>query len=489
MLNRLERLFENSKFRLFLALWTTASCAALIFFANRSFQSELSAPVALISKLNLTDLNSKDVARLQAQWPLILRELQEVRGLFQALNIESSFLPIEMKISSSEPLEFKVTSDVIELGISYALGFGQMPHALLQSWLLQSSPAHTYSEHLHQILFADIFWAAAHSRFELGIAGSKDVLAITKAEADRAKSANILLQVASSETTLASDWAPQGLRRQPRSTKSNLASKNADSKNLINPLSLRKFFLSHILKYQYHLSLNARIEFLKNLTSLASRHSPSRIDLLTLKDLGQFVTQTFSSLGIPIVTTSYPFKVDILFVAKEETPSADPKIMSFISQAGQKLTLKPGNIILNDRDLKDISINTLIFQVKSLAELHRFESTRFKAKKILAIENPHNELVNFDSLMTLDFDRFARVNRKIQFAVFDQGSLNFAAKKNLAEPLARLLKLPNNNVQRLAGAASDALGLSNPHWESSSQTYRFIGAIEALQMWRPSIQN
>ena len=110
-----------------------------------------------------------------------------------------------------------------------------------------------------------------------------------------------------------------------------------------------------------------------------------------------------------------------------------------------------------------------------------------KAKKILAIENPREELVNFDALKNADYDRFAKRNKKIKFALFDQESLSFAAVKNLDQSLAKLLESSEPKPQSLA-AASETLGVTSAHWDATSQTYRASGTIEALQIWRPTIQ-
>ncbi len=479
MLNVIERLFEMSKFRLFLALWTSVSFAILIYMANQSFKPELSAPSDLVSNLDVTRLNTEDILRLRTTWPNILRDLHEVQGLLQALNIEQTLRPIQVKLSSQDPLLFQIESDQIEIGVQYALAPGEIAHALLQTWFMQNRPVQNYSERLKQILYADIFWAAAHTKFELGLPEPNSFLSLSKADIENSNFQDILLYVGSTETTLTSDWAPQGLHLKSGSFSS--------AERSINPLSLRKFLLAQVLKYQNQLSLNERIEFLKNLSQQKSSKYLASFDHLNIEDLCKFLNQSFSNLGVKRSIEESILSVDALFASEETLKTAVPTSISYILKNSESLVLAPGNILLSQKDLKKISVHTLVLSVRKISDIQSLEATSIKAKKILAIENPRNVFVNFESLKNLDFDRFAKRNKKIQFAVFDQESLSFATKKNLDHSLGLLLQLPKAKKQSLT-AAAETLGITNAYWDSQSQTYHAAGTIEALQMWRPSIQ-
>ena len=255
MLNWIERLFEMSKFKVFLAFWTGLSCCALVYLANRSFKPELSPPKEFISNLNVTRLNSKDIILVRNAWPQILKDLHELRGLFQVLNITKSFQPIELKFSSKNPELFRVGPDSVELGISFALSPGQISHALLQNWYLQNRSVQSNSEKLQQLLFADIFWTAAHASFELGLPDLQNSLRLTNIDFENLRQENILAQIASSDLILASDWAPQEMQSQNISQKHDFLRRPG----LINPLSLRKNLLIHFLKFEQGLGLSKRI--------------------------------------------------------------------------------------------------------------------------------------------------------------------------------------------------------------------------------------
>ena len=464
MLKMLERLFEMSQFRLFLSLWTAVSIAVLIFIANQSFKPELSAPAELISSLNVTRLNTEDILRLRTSWPAILRDIREVEGLFQALKVRQTFRPIELKMTSKQPLRFQVESDQVEIGISYALAPGQVAHALLQNWFLQNKPVQNFSERLQQVLYADIFWAAAHGQFELGLPDSASILKISKTEIENANLKDVLLNVASTETISNSIWAPQEMRENAKVYEDGAPSR------FINPVSLRKFLLSQVIKSQGQLSLNARIEFLKNLLLQSTSSYFSSFDHLDIEDLCDFVNTNFSEFGVDKKLNTSSLSADALFASEETLKTAAPSSISYIVQGPKDLELSPGHIILSQIDLKKISVHTLVVSVKKLADVQAIESAQLKAKKILAIHNPKNEFVNFESLKFLDFNLFATRNKKIQFAVFDQESLGFATKKKLDRSLSRLLEMPKVKIANLAVDA-ETLGIATAQWDSISQTY------------------
>ncbi len=481
MIRVFERLFEMSKFRLALALWTCVSIAVLIFFANRSFKPELSAPAELVSGTNLTRLTTEDIVRLRLRWPFVIRDLREVEGLFQALGANHTFHPIDLKLSSKNPLEFKIDPDSIVIGISYALAPGQLAHALLQNWFIQNKPVRNYSDRLQQILYADIFWAAAHGSFELGLPSTDYPIALSKDEIESSNLQDILFHVSSSDRIFASDWAPQEMRILNTTQAITLRDRT------INPLSLRKFLLAQILKSESHFGIVARIDFLKKIALKTSASYHSSFEQLDFSSLSAYVNQIFTDLEIATRVNQKLFSVDALFNSDESIRTAVPFSISYILQNKDGFTLFPGNIIIRSDEVKAFSIHTLIFAVKKIADIKKIESTSVKAKKILAIENPRQELINFDSLKSVDYDRFAKRNKKIRFALFDQESLSFAAEKNLDQSLAKLLESSEPKPQSLA-AASETLGVTSAHWDAISQTYRAAGTIEALQIWRPTIQ-
>lgn len=478
LIQLIERLFEMSRFRLVLAIWTSVSVAILVFVANRSFKPELVAPAALISNLDVIRLTADDSLRLRMQWPLAVRDLEEVEGLFRALDARHTFHPISLKISSQKPLEFKIEPDSISLGIAYALAPGQLAHAILQNWFIQTKPVQNYSDRLQQILYADVFWAAAHGSFDLGLPDGTNSLSLSALEIRKASLQEILFHAGSSLEVFTSDWAPQEMRI------ANLAQAISTRKRSINPLSLRKFLLLQILKSEALLSIDGRINFLEKVLLKTSYSSFSQ--QVDLTNLTAFINQTFTDFGIQTKLEKRAFSVDALFDSNEALKTALPFSISYLLKNSDGLTLFPGNIIVTTSEMKDLSIRTLIFAAKKIADIRKFESTLFTAKKILAIENPRAELINYDALKDADFDRFAKRNKKIRFAVFDQESLNFAARKNLVAPLSKLLESSDSHSQNLA-AASKTLGMTSPHWDAVTQTYRASGTIEALQIWRPMI--
>lgn len=478
MLKVFERLFEMSKFRLFLTIWTSISMAILVFIVNRSFKPELSISPELISNLNLTRLSTEDSVRLRVQWPQIIRDLNEVHALFQALDIARIFHPIDLKISSQQPLEFKIEPDQIELGIDYALAPGELAHALLENWFIQNKPVRTLSDRLKQMLYADIFWTAAHSKFELGIPESQTRLTISEREIEKSNLQDILFQISSSQNLSESDWAPEESRANRTLTRNEVRERK------INPLSLRKFLLIQILKSEMQLSLKAKIEYLKKIAVKTNFSSPEDVDLRTLS---HFVNQAFADFEIQTRLDKKSFSVDALFDSPESLKTAIPYSISYILHNSEGYTLFPGNLVVEKNEMRSLFVHTLVFFVQKIAAIQKFENTSFKANKILTIENPRNEFVQFDSLRGSDFNRFAQKNQKIRFAVFDQESLKYAAQKNLINSLARLLESSEPKPLRLADA-NEALGVTSAHWDSLTQTYRLSGAIEALQMWRPLIQ-
>ncbi len=453
----LNQIFEHKYFKPFLLVWTICSLAFLLFYANSEYRVNLSAPPELISKISIQELSRQDLNVLRSKWPQIREDLKDLVGLFQILKLSQPAQPVTLELTSLEPLEFKVEPHKIKMGIAFAAAPGQLAHAILQSWILsRATPAQSH-DLLTRILYADFFWSIAHSKFSLGLAYGQNTLSAPQ----NLKPKDFLFEIASYKHFALSDWLPQELWK----------ARFSQTRTDLDPLSLRKILLSKILQNYENQNLNERIEMPRRIGENLWTESTYR-DAPSVQRIPEFMNQVLSCFGFQ---KSFPSRlsVSLYFASPNLLNNGAPTESSYVVEK----MLFPGEISLSQNDLKELHFLVQLKSVKKLSEVTQRTASEVSVDKWVEIENSE-KFVHFDALKDLDFEKFAKQNREIYFAVFDEASLRYAEKKHLQSDLTLMLEAHQQKV------ASTLLG--EMIWDASSQTFRSKSALEALQVWRPT---
>lgn len=452
-----HRIFEHPYFKFFLCVWTTCSFAFLLYYGNSTYRSKLDAPAELVSNLSTKNLRVRDMALLAEHWPQIHQDLNEVLALSHLLIAQSSIEPVALEIISAQPFAFEISNHRIRIGISFAIQSGQIAHAVLQAWILSRANPAQKSDLLSRILYADFFWTVAHSSFALGLPENRQKLT----EPQDLNLHNILFEISSQKHFLLSDWLPQEQWK----------NKFANAAPEIDLMSLRPLILSLILKHYKNLSLTERIEMPRRVAEqLWAQNALSKS--ARLDELGLFINQSLLNFGFQEISDHQVF-VHLYFESPELLDHGAPTQESYI--VGQ--TLYPGEVQLSAKEISKIHALTSVKLVQNLSEAVKDPQTPIRSDKLLEIEAPQT-VIHYDALKDLNFEKFARQNREIYFAAFDQESLQFAKKKLLQSELIQMLESqPKKVASNLVGELS---------WDSSAQIFRGRSAVEALQIWRPT---
>jgi hypothetical protein len=416
------------------------------------------------------------MASLREHWPQVQQDLNELVALSHLLALPNPIEPVALELTSSQPLEFEIQDHKIKMGISFAIQPGQIAHALLQAWILSRANPSQKSDLLSRLLYADFFWSIAHSSFSLGLPDQQQRLAVP----ENLFIQNILFEISSQKHFLLSDWLPQEQWK----------NKFLNLKPEIDLLSLRPLILSLILKHYKNLSLFERIQMPIQVAEKLWEHD-AILKKVRLDELGQLINQSLLNFGFQEILPRQA-SVHLYFESPELLDHGSPTQESYIARA----TLYPGEVQLTPDELSKIHAITSIKLVQNLSDAIRAPRSPVKSDKLLEIEATQ-EVIHFDALKDLDFEKFARQNREIYFAAFDQDSLQFAKKKKLQVELIQMLEdQPKNLAKNLAKKLAKNLAkkvtnnltnnlIGEVRWDSSSQTFRSRSAIEALQVWRP----
>lgn len=452
----------------------------------------------------------------------VRREMMSVGAFFSVLGLQ--FEPVRFQLNYENPQRYLVTARRIELGADLALAAGQVRHAFLKAWVLQNGQARFSVPVFRQDVIADLLMSIADDGLTLGVPGGAGEFGY-----EDKSNATFFQQLATFGRTCGSVWKTNDLLR--------ICGQVRDSNRPVveetSPFSARRAVGEAVWRSIEPLSAFDRVKFAKawvkyltegtgtdfadavlapDSSSLWAWHEWARAEAASLLpadlkgvSLEARLAETVAAHRMDAIKrvgldARGELKLDI--AAKFETAQAvaefessvfkQREVLAMISaksaivNLGDQFLLLPGGVRLEPADLRRIRARAVIWdacKAPSVDEIVRFP---IETDRALVVENceKKNGVARYRSFIRYGVEGFALDNPDRKFVQVHRPSLEFALERGWLRAKGFISGLIGQIPVRPEGDRK--LGLKEADWNPQMRAFRVLGAVEAVEWFRPA---
>lgn len=450
------------------------------------------------------------------------REFTSAAGFLSAIGVR--FEPVRFELNYKSPQRYLITARRVELGNEIAMAKGHARHAIFKAWVLQNAGARFAIPVFRQDVISDLMLAIADNGLRLGVPGQSAEISY-----DDSERATFYQQIATFGRLCRSDWKPNDLlgfcngiqasklpvvdETSPFSLRRAVGEavwRSIEGLNAFERLAFTRAWLDYLAKPESSSAAEDVVLIPESMSLWAWRDwargefaalLPASAEALNFpkQNLGNWSDARLIALERAGLDMREELKLDI--VARfESTEAADAFEKNVFAKAGvlallaaktavvnvaDNFFLLPGGTRLSSADLKRIRARAVIWDGCTAPDVQDVVGFPVNTDRALVVENCKAEadVAHYRSFIRYGVEGFALDNPDRKFVQVHRPSLEFAMERGWIRAQSFISGLIG---QGRPAEGDRKLGLSEANWNPQMKAYRVLGAVEAVEWFRPS---